>query len=88
MQKWEYMYLWVEQEKVTHVNGQVVESGDEEVEKRGVGEWGARVKGKDLYAFLHQAGEDGWELVTHSMKEAGGEAFVFKRPKPPLPLNQ
>jgi hypothetical protein len=70
MQKWEYLYAWAAHQKVTRVNGVEVGSDSEE-------------KSQDLHEFLSQAGEDGWELVSHKVPNVGTEIFVFKRPKLP-----
>jgi hypothetical protein len=75
MQKWEYLYAWVEHQKVTMVDG-------EELVKVKVGS-DLRVRNQDLHDFLSQAGEDGWELVSHKVPNVGTEIFVFKRPKLP-----
>ncbi len=74
MQKWEYLHIWVEHQEVRMVNGQPLEKL-----KAGSG-W--PVKGQDLFELLSQAGEDGWDLVSHKMPNVGTEVFVFRRPKP------
>jgi hypothetical protein len=76
MQKWEYLYAWVAHQKVTMVDG------EESVKIKAGSDLG--VKNQDLHEFLSQAGEDGWELVSHKVPNVGTEIFVFKRPKPPL----
>jgi hypothetical protein len=73
MQQWEYMHAWAEHQEVTMVNGKLMERAKEGSD--------LRVKGQELYEFLSQAGDDGWELVSHKMPNVGTEVFVFKRPK-------
>jgi hypothetical protein len=43
---------------------------------------GLLVKGQELGELLSQAGEDGWDLVSHKMPNVGTEVFVFRRAKP------
>lgn len=74
MQKWEYLHVWAEHQEVRMVNGQPLE-------KMKVGS-GMSVKGQDLHGLLFQAGEEGWDLMSHKMPNIGTEVFVFKRPKP------
>ena len=73
MQKWEYLHIWVEHQEVRMVNGQPLEKIKEGS--------GMPVKGQDLYALLSQAGEEGWDLVSHQMPNIGTEVFVFRRTK-------
>jgi hypothetical protein len=77
VQKWEYLHVRVDHQEVGMVNGQQL------------GEFKAgtsmRVKGQDLHEMLSQAGEDGWDLVSHKMPNVGTEVFVFRRPAPTPP---
>lgn len=74
MQKWEYLHVWVEHQEVTAVNGQ-------ELAKQQVGSGDLSAQTQGLQEFLLQAGEDGWELISHKMPNVGTQVFVFKRPK-------
>jgi hypothetical protein len=74
MQKWEYLHVRVVHQEVGMVNGQPLE-------KLRPGS-GLLVKGQDLHELLSQAGEDGWDLVSHKMPNVGTEVFVFRRAKP------
>jgi hypothetical protein len=73
MQKWDYLHIWLEHQQVTMVNGKKLEKVNAESDMR--------VKGDNLSELLTQAGEDGWELVSHKMPNVGTEVFVFKRPR-------
>jgi hypothetical protein len=75
MQKWDYLHIWLEHQLVTMVNGKKLDRVKSESD--------LRVKGDDLSELLTQAGEDGWELVSHKMPNVGTEVFVFKRPRSP-----
>ncbi len=72
MQKWEYLHVRVDHQEVGMVNGQQLE-----ISKSGTS---LLVKGQDLHEMLSQAGEDGWDLVSHKMPNVGTEVFVFRRP--------
>ena len=74
MQKWEYLHAWVEHQAVTIVNGK-------ELTKENAG-GDIKVIRQDLHEFLSQAGEGGWELVSHKMPNVGTEVLIFRRPKP------
>jgi hypothetical protein len=74
MQKWEYLHIRVDHQEVVMVNGQPLERL-----KPGSG---LLVKGQELGELLSQAGEDGWDLVSHKMPNVGTEVFVFRRPSP------
>jgi hypothetical protein len=74
VQKWEYLHVRVDYQEVGMVNGQSLD----ELTTEG----NLFVKGQDLGKLLCQAGEGGWDLVSHQMPNLGTEVFVFKRPKP------
>ena len=62
MQKWEYLEVQVVRDKVSYV--QAVNGQQISYEKR-----------EEFYAYVHELGRQGWELVT--VKDAW---FYFKRP--------
>ena len=74
MQKWEYLHVQADRQEVRMVNGQPLG-------KLRAGS-SLSVKGQALGELLSQAGEDGWDLVSHIIPNIGTEVFVFKRPKP------
>lgn len=74
MQKWQYLHVRMDHQEVRMVNGQPLEKlkADSSL----------FVKGQDLHVLLLQAGDEGWELISHKMPNVGTEVFVFKRPTP------
>jgi hypothetical protein len=74
MQKWEYLHVRVDYQEIGMVNGQL--AGELEAGHN------LFVKGQDLNKLLCQAGNEGWDLISHNMPNLGTEVFVFKRPKP------
>lgn len=73
MQKWDYLHIRADHQEVRTVNGQPLAKLKPDS--------GLPVRGQDLHDLLSQAGEDGWDLVSHKMPNAGTEVFVFRRPK-------
>lgn len=73
MQKWEYLYVEVADNKIHHVNGE---------DRMGKLKGFLNLGGMSIWDFANQVGDDGWELVAilSSPYVRSGE-FVFKRPK-------
>ena len=78
MQKWEYMKLWVTDQKVLQVNDQKV------------GDYGffSGAKGPPLHEYLNHVGQEGWEVVGLSPAtdcgERGGSVVIIVILKRPL----
>lgn len=71
MQKWEYMFVWIDLSRPREANGKELPNWE---------------KGPNVYAFSNQLGEEGWELVSNVFTEDSLRfnrcRLIFKRPKP------
>jgi len=69
MQKWEYLYVRVSENKVLMINNQ----------KEGkFGLITGSVKGEPVHEFLNRMGQDGWEVIA--LTHDAALVFILKRP--------
>jgi hypothetical protein len=72
MKRFEYLVVYMERDRVLTANGH----WQGEIER---GEEGADASCPTLFAYLEEAGAQGWELVAVDPEETGTAQLYFKR---------